>query len=231
MTPLQESTTVLSGSLQLESLYDYVIAGGPVMIPIGICSVVALAYVVERAMRLRTGELGSARLGQEIVARLESGGPEQALELCDSRREALPRVLGVALRRWSSPLLEREKAAEDAGFREIKRLSHNLRPLVVVAMIAPLLGLLGTVFGMIEAFANIALKQGIGRPELLAGGIAEALITTAAGLTVAIPTQAAYYWFKGRIDRFAANVEDCYLAIERKLEATGRPAQPAAGAA
>ncbi|MFT5057317.1 MAG: biopolymer transport protein ExbB, partial [Planctomycetota bacterium] len=80
----------------------------------------------------------------------------------------------------------------------------------VVAMIAPLLGLLGTVWGMIGAFTNIALQDGLGNPEMLAGGISQALITTAAGLAVAIPTQAAYYYFRSRVDRFARLAEDTH---------------------
>ena len=120
-------------------------------------------------------------------------------------------------------MLEREKAVEDAGAREVKRLHANLRPLVLVGLIAPLLGLLGTVWGMIEAFSNIALQDGLGKPELLASGISQALITTAAGLTVAIPTQAAYFWLKGRIDRFVRRTEDLYLDIVPDLDRLRAP--------
>lgn len=218
MTLLQDATAPPAGAVQLDSVLDMILAGGPLMVPIALCSVVSLAFVVERSVRLRAGELGTARLGREVVERLASAGPEEALELCESREKPLTRILGAGLRRWSMPLLEMEKAVEDAGARELKRLSAPLRPLVVVGMIAPLLGLLGTVFGMIEAFRSIALEQGIGRPEVLASGIAQALITTAAGLSVAIPTQAAYYWLRARIERFANRVEDAYVDLERQRE-------------
>jgi biopolymer transport protein ExbB len=89
---------------------------------------------------------------------------------------------------------------------------------VVVAGIAPLLGLLGTVWGMILAFNVIATQQGLGRPELLANGIAQALVTTAAGLAVAIPTQAAYYYLKGRIDRFVSAAEDTWQQLVSRLQ-------------
>jgi biopolymer transport protein ExbB len=84
-------------------------------------------------------------------------------------------------------------------------------------MLAPLLGFLGTVFGMIQAFINIAMKDGLGRPELLAAGISQALVTTAAGLCVAIPAQAAWFWFRGRVDRFARRSEDLYLELDEAL--------------
>ena len=106
---------------------------------------------------------------------------------------------------------------EDAGAREVRRLSSPLRPLVVVGMLAPLLGLLGTVWGMIEAFSSIALDGGLGKPELLASGISQALVTTAAGLAVAIPTQAAAFWFKSRIDRFVQRTEDLYGEMNEAL--------------
>jgi biopolymer transport protein ExbB len=194
----------------LESLTEMLLAGGPLMVPIALCSIVALAYTVERALRLRPRPLGLAGIGGEIVEVVRAGGRERGLELCAARPSPLARVLGTALARWGQPALEREKAVEDAGLREVRRLAAGLRPLVVVAAIAPLLGLLGTVWGMILAFSTIAQQDGLGRPELLAGGISQALITTAAGLAIAIPTHAAYFWLKGRIERFARVAEDLY---------------------
>ncbi len=206
-----------TSAVELDSVLDMVLNGGPLMVPIGLCSVIALAYVVERSIRLREGELGSRSLGRRILDALGADGPGQALHVCEERPRPLARILGAGLRRSAAPVAEMEKAVEDAGSREVKRLSANLRPLIVIGVIAPLLGLLGTVWGMIEAFSSIALKDGLGKPELLASGISQALITTAAGLCVAIPTQAAYYWFKGRIDRFARRTEDFYLEIEQQL--------------
>lgn len=202
----------------LSSLLDMVVDGGPLMVPIGLCSVVALAYMVERSVRLRRGRLGTARFGERLAASVRAGGAQRGLEECLKERTPLARILAAGLQRAERPYVEREKAAEDAGLREVRRLSIGMRPLVVVAMIAPLLGLLGTVWGMIQAFSNIALKDGLGKPELLATGISQALITTAAGLAVAIPTQAAYYYFRSRIDRFARTAEDAHLELERALD-------------
>lgn len=201
----------------LGSVFDMVLAGGPLMIPIGLCSVIAMAYIVERWIRLSRRSLGVARFPRELLAELSHGGAEKGLALCQSASSPMARALEPAFKRNGSPRLEVEKAVEDAGSREVRRLSGNLRPLVVVAVIAPLLGLLGTVWGMIQAFQNIALRDAIGKPELLAEGISQALITTAAGLAVAIPTQAAYYWFRAKIDKFAHSAEHLYLDVEDTL--------------
>lgn len=201
----------------LDSLTDLLIAGGPVMVPIGICSVLALAYAVERSLRLRRSALGLSGLGGELVPVVRAGGLERGLDLCRARPSPLARIMQIALGRWSLPPLEREKAVEDAGLREVRRLSANLRPLAVIAVIAPLLGLLGTVWGIILAFYAIAEHSAQGRPELLAGGISQALITTAAGLVVAIPSQAAFFWLKGRVERFTGSVEDLYDELSQAL--------------
>jgi len=204
-------------SASLQSLTEMLLAGGPLMLPIALCSVVALAYTVERALRLRRGPLGLSELGGELVEVVRAGGAERGLELCAAKPSPLARVMHTALASWNAPVLEREKAVEDAGSREVRRLSAGLRPLVVVAALAPLLGLLGTVWGMILAFSTIAQQSGLGRPELLADGIRQALVTTAAGLAIAIPTHAAYFWLKGRIERFTRAAEDLYLQLGETL--------------
>jgi len=206
-----------SPTTELKSVLGMILNGGPLMVPIGLCSIVSLAYVVERSLRLREDRLGTRGFGRTLVEAYDAKGPEEAFSLCKRAESSLARVLGAGLRRWRDSTVEIEKAVEDAGMREVKRLSANLKPLVVVGMIAPLLGLLGTVWGMIEAFSNIAMQSGLGKPELLASGISQALITTAAGLTVAIPTQAAYYWYKSRIDRFVRRAESVFEELEDRL--------------
>jgi biopolymer transport protein ExbB len=215
------ATPVTPGPAQasLDSVFDMVLGGGPLMIPIALCSVIALAYTVERWLRLRSNALGTSGFGGELLMAVKEGGTERGVALCDERDLPLGRIVGTALTAWDQPFLEREKAVEDAGAREVRRLSANLKPLVVVGMIAPLLGLLGTVWGMILAFSTIALQDGLGKPEMLAAGIGQALITTAAGLTIAIPTQAAYYYLKGRIERFSRAAEDLYGKLTESLQA------------
>lgn len=217
----------LDPGVDLDSLYEMIVSGGPVMIPIGLCSVIALAYAVERWIRLRPGRLGTGGFGERLVSAVKEDGPVRGLDLCDESPTPLGRVLGAGLRRWHTPHHEMEKAVEDAGSREARALVAKLRPLVVVAAIAPLLGLLGTVWGMIEAFANIALQDGLGKPELLAGGIAQALITTATGLAIAIPTHAAYHYLRSRVDGFVQRAEDLYERLAEVHELAAVPALPA----
>ena len=202
----------------LDSLFDMIVGGGPVMIPIALCSVIALAYSVERWVRLAPFKLGGKGFARELIAGLRDGGRERGLALCRAKHTPLARIMGTALARWDRPFLEVEKAVEDAGARELRHLSVNLRPLIVVAAIAPLLGLLGTVWGMIQAFSTIAMRDGLGKPEMLASGISQALITTAAGLAIAIPTQAAYFYLKARIERFSRQTEDLYLRVGEALQ-------------
>jgi biopolymer transport protein ExbB len=200
----------------LRSLFEMVVGGGPLMVPLALCSVVALAFAVERWVRLRSSLLGSPRHVDEVVRVLREDGAAKASEVCGDGTP-LARILRAALSYADAPLLEREKVVEDVGGREVKNLTANLLPLMAVAMIAPLLGLLGTVWGMIEAFSSIALDQGLGNPEILASGISQALITTAAGLAIAIPTQALYYFYKSRIERFARRAEDAYSHVSSAL--------------
>ncbi|MFT7465487.1 MAG: biopolymer transport protein ExbB [Pseudohongiellaceae bacterium] len=202
---------------QLESLFEILISGGPLMIPIGFCSVIALTYMVERSVRLRKGRLYQRQFGDALLAAVRDDGIDKAVELCSKAGTPQARVLAAGLRRADATWMEREKAVEDAGAREVDRLSANLRPLVVIGMISPLLGLLGTVWGMIESFSTISSGEGLGSPEALAGGISQALVTTAAGLSVAIPVNAAYYWFRSRIDHFVRKTEDLYVAVSEHL--------------
>jgi biopolymer transport protein ExbB len=97
-------------------------------------------------------------------------------------------------------------------------------------MIAPLLGLLGTVYGIIQAFSEVAFRQGQGKPEQLAAGLSQALVTTAAGLTIAVPAQAAYFWLKSKVDRFVRRAEDSYDELDAALERLPREALESGGA-
>lgn len=211
-------------SLGHETLYEYIVAGGPFMWPLGFCSVLALGFMVERTIRLRRGRLGTRRFGEELVAAVKGGGAESALQLCEQNRSSMARVIAAGLKRVNVSPAEVEKAVEDAGHREVKNLAANLKPLEVLAVLSPLLGLLGTVVGMILAFSSLALKQGRGNPELLAAGISHALITTASGLLIAVASQAVYYVFRSKIERFVRATEDVYARVsDSLLERAGAP--------
>lgn len=203
----------------MPSLWELVKSGGPLMWPIGATSVVAVAYAFERWLGLSRAKLGPERFGRDVVEAAKSSGPTNALEVCKRESTPLARILSVALTYASAAPNEREKRVEDVASDEVRKLGANLRPLLVVYVVAPLLGLLGTVWGLIEAFATIAMKQGLGKPELLASGVYQALVTTAAGLTVAIPTVIVYYYLKGRIEGFARRTESLYIELDTSLSA------------
>lgn len=207
----------------LESLWNMLQNGGPVIYPLGLLSVISVAFMVERSMRLRSTYVGGVRHGNKVLDALEAEGAEGAIAACEARENSMSRVLLAGLRRLSNPYAEREKAVEDAALREVRSLSSNLRPLMVVSVLSPLLGLLGTVWGMILAFSQIATADGIGKPEVLAQGISQALITTAVGLAVAIPSQAAYYWFRSRVDKFVRTTELVYADISDFIATGQRP--------
>lgn len=217
---------------QLDSVFDMVLAGGPVMVPLALCSVVALAYAIERMLKLRASALGTTALERELLPALAGGGVTRGLDVLERHATPAARVLRAGLSRWSAPYVEREKEVEEAGLREVRSLSANLKPLVYIAMLAPLLGFLGTVYGMIVAFSTVAQSEGLGRPELLAAGISQALVTTAAGLTIAVPAQVLYYWLRSRVERFSRAVEQLYaLAGETLRRGVVPPPVPAPSAA
>ena len=178
------------------------------MIPLAACSVIALGWMLERWMRLRSGVVGGRAQADLIVSAARDHGAARALDLARAHPTVLAKVLQPVLERWSESRPALEKAVEDAGSRELRGLISSLRPLTVITVTAPLLGLLGTVIGIIIAFRDIAASDAMGKPEALATGIAQALITTASGLAIAIPVQASYYWFRARIDRLWKLVEE-----------------------
>jgi biopolymer transport protein ExbB len=199
------------------SALDMLTNGGPVIWPLGLFSIIAVAFAVERTISLRSSNIGGVKFGRQVIDAMNSGGTARAMEVCETKSHSMARVLIAGLRRSKFDLVERDKAVEDAGMREVRRLSANLRPLLVVAVLSPLLGLLGTVWGMILAFGELASASGKADPEQLADGISQALTTTAVGLAVAIPAQAAYYWFRARVDKFVRHVESAYHEISEIL--------------
>ncbi len=187
--------------------------GGVVMYPILLCSVIALAIFLERLYSLRRSRVIPQGFVQELETFKERGGEREALVgLCERYDSALARVIKAGVERVSYGLAEVAHAVEGVGQHEAALLSTNLRMMGVISNLAPMLGLLGTVLGMIHAFSVIA-RAGTGRPELIASGISEALLTTAAGLIVAIPTLAGYHYLKGKIDRYVVEMEEVALSF------------------
>lgn len=190
------------------SVWDFVIKGGIMMAPIGACSLVVLAIVVERLLTLRRAKVNPPGFLAGVRAALTSGGAEEAMRYCRASATSIGAILCAGLRRAGGAEQVIEKQIADAGEREIAVLRKRLRALSLIAGVAPLLGLLGTIFGMIKAFQTVAVSgEALGRTELLAGGIYEAMVTTAAGLVVAIPALVAYHWLSARVDSMVADMD------------------------
>jgi len=200
----------------LPSLWELTTSGGPLMIPIAICSVAALALSIERAIALRRAKLGSPALEDGVLRALRAGDRTGALRACEAEPTPLARILRSGI---DSPPDVRDARVEDLATSEVKGLQARLRPLLLVYLVAPLLGLLGTVWGMIGAFATVAHQQALGRPEALAAGVYQALVTTAAGLAVAIPVLLVHQGLRARVDRFARRVESIWREAEMALPA------------
>lgn len=197
----------------LPFLWDLAVQGGLFMIPIGLCSIVVVAYAIERRIGLRRSLIIPPGLLVELQKlNQQSSGidPRLAYDVCLKYRSPVARVLQAAILKVGRPQAELEKAVEDALSREADQMSQNIRPINVVVSISPMLGLLGTVQGMIMAFMVISTSTSTGaaKGQELAQGIYTALITTFAGLSVAIPAIVIANMFEGRIERLLRGMED-----------------------
>nr|WP_315853688.1 MotA/TolQ/ExbB proton channel family protein [Rubripirellula tenax] len=198
-----------------------VMQGGWLMVPLGVCSLIVFALTIERMIALRRGRVIPRPFVRRFTECVEDGqlSYEEATEICDEFDCPVAEVFQAAVRRWGRPMFEVEQAVMDAGDRVSDSLKRFLRVFHAISNVAPLLGLLGTVLGMIEAFDMMSSQESIGRPEMLASGISVALITTAGGLSVAIPAYLAYMYFSSKsdsylneIDKLCQRVVDCISA-------------------
>jgi len=190
-------------------MLQLLIKGGPLMVPLVFCSVLALAIIIEKFITLRLIENRSDRFirkTKSIINGSEGNKIEKVLALCEMTSSPLSRILKAGIDRKDRSREELKEAIGDAGSSEIPYLEKHLKILGTIVTVAPLIGLLGTVMGMIKAFNVIAL-QGTGEPGALAGGISEALITTAVGLSIAIPSLIFYNYFMHRTDKIVRQFE------------------------
>ena len=199
------SSPSLKGARGL-SMLEIVQAGGWLMAPIIACSVIAVAIVLERLWTLQRRRVLPPNVARQVWDLVSNNQLDaQQLQLVH-QSSPLGQVLATGLTYQHAPREVLKEAIEDAGRHVVHELERYLNPLGTIAAISPLLGLLGTVSGMIRAFTAIT-AQGVGNPTVLAGGIAEALITTAAGLTVAIPSLIAYRYLRGHVDGLVVMIE------------------------
>ena len=185
---------------------DLLRSGGPVLIAILLISLYALYLFLERLFKLSRERMDVDKLMIRVNAAVRERNLEMALVACKNHGGPIARVLKAALTRLPYGRAAVEAAFQEATLGEEQRLTKGLRPLGTIAQIAPLLGLLGTVTGMIIAFSEIS-QQGTGNPAALADGIGQALVTTAAGLIVAIPALIGYNYLSGRVDNILLEIE------------------------
>ena len=190
--------------------------GGVLMYPIIFCSILMLGIAIERSYNLRRKNIINKEFLNNVRAHWNWRDSQKGLQLCNAYDNSLARILKVGLLRFGGTVDEIERAIEGAGQHEASLLNSNLRVLGAVANITPMLGLLGTVFGMIKAF-NVISQSGTGNPGLVASGISEALVTTAAGMLVGIPALALYHYFRGKIDRYVFEMEEISFQLVEEL--------------
>ncbi len=188
-------------------LVNIIFQGGILMWPIMMCSVVGLAITVERFFALRRADIDTREFMDIMRQVLRQNRIREAIEICDETEAPVARIMKSGILKHDRSKDDIREAIEDAGRFEIPRLERYLSALATCANIAPLLGLLGTVSGMIKAFAQIQNLRGQVNPSDLAEGISNALVTTAAGLTVAIPMLVVYNYFVTRVDNMVIEME------------------------
>ena len=191
-------------------MWDFMVKGGPIMWPILVCSVLAFGILIERLISLRKEQVDTQSFMEQISKSLKRNKVMEALDLCDKTEGPIANILKAGILKHDRPRSEVREAIEDVALHEVPRLEKNLPVLATLAHIAPLLGLLGTVTGMVNAFQvieNKATALNTVNPGDLAGGIWEALLTTVFGLCVAIPAYVAYNYLVSRVDGFVLDME------------------------
>ncbi|UCD70732.1 MAG: MotA/TolQ/ExbB proton channel family protein [Syntrophobacterales bacterium] len=188
-------------------MYDLVVKGGVLMIPIALCSIIALAIFLERLWSLRRSRVIPRDFLIEIEDLIRREKIPEAITRCRKDNSSMANIILAGIRNFGKRREIVKESIEEIGRREAATLERYINVVGTIAAIAPLLGLLGTVFGMIKAF-NVISIQGVGNPSSLAGGISEALITTAAGLVVAIPTFVLYRYLANKADALIVEMEE-----------------------
>jgi biopolymer transport protein ExbB len=219
-------------------LFDVLRSGGLLMIPIAVCSFILVVFIFERLISLRKARIIPGPFSTRFLDQLENGDLDRtaALSLCEKNNSPIAHVFAAGVQKWGRPSVEVEQAVLDEGERTSTRLRSYLRLINGVATVCPLLGMLGTVLGMIHAFDAIAtVNESVGDPKaMIATGISQALLTTAAGMTVAIPALIAYLFFSSRVDKHVMEIDRLgmkvvnlisveALTLKRNTKTTAKP--------
>lgn len=202
-----------SAQSQLQSLFA---TGGPVLLVLGLLSIVAFAIVLMKVWQFHRMQLGRLGPVQESLRRWQQSDAQAAIALVAGRDQPVAHLVHLALVGLHRPRVEmatlREELVRVASL-QLERLRSHLRALEIIGTLSPLLGLLGTVLGMIEAFRQLELAGSQVDPAILSGGIWQALLTTAVGLTVAIPVVMAHTWLERRVERCGHQMEDAVTQV------------------
>ncbi len=187
-------------------MYEFISQGGLVMYLLLATSLLALTIICERMWSLRTSIVIPAQEVQAVEEAVRDGRVDEALAMCKDNNTAMSRILWVALKNRGVKRSIMKEILEEVGRQEVAHLERYVGILGLIAAIAPLMGLLGTVIGMIEVFQVISV-EGVGKADVLAGGISKALNTTAVGMSIAIPALVAYRFFEAKVNRFVVDIE------------------------
>jgi biopolymer transport protein ExbB len=222
-----EASDVNAGEIAEQNLFIIIQQGGLLLYPILFASFILVLFVFERLISLRRRRVIPKPFVRQFLHQLRerSIDQEEALAMCRKNASPVAEVFAGAVQKWGRPAVEVEQGIIDSGERVTAGLRRYLRLINGIATVTPLLGLLGTVVGMIQAFNDIATADAMGKPELLAAGIGQALITTAGGLTVAIPALISYMFFLSRVDRLVMDIDAVSqdVVAEISAEAGNRP--------
>ena len=218
-----DAAAVDDPKIPMTSLFGAIREGGFMMFPIIACSFGLTVFVFERLLFLRRNRVIPRSFVRGVIEQLEQQqlDRDEAIALCEENGSPIAQLFQAALKRYGRQSVEIEQAVLDAGERVTTSLRSYLRLFSTISNVTPLLGLLGTVLGMIEAFNAIAASGAMGRPELLAGGIGQALLTTAAGLFVAIPAYTAYAYFVARADKLTIEMDTHVQRVIELVSAEG----------
>ncbi|MBI5149601.1 MAG: MotA/TolQ/ExbB proton channel family protein [Candidatus Omnitrophica bacterium] len=192
------------------SAWEFIKLGGPVMIPILLCSLFALGIIIEKLVYFSMIKIDVPQFKTKIFALIKANKIREAVQLCDASPSPVAKIFKAGILKFGAAHDEIKESMDDASSFEIPKMESRLGAVATIAHIAPLLGLLGTVTGMTSSFHTIQVRAASLNPVTpgdLAGGISEALLTTVAGLMVAIPTYVVYNYCVSRINRFVLEME------------------------
>ncbi|MCX5687269.1 MAG: MotA/TolQ/ExbB proton channel family protein [Candidatus Omnitrophica bacterium] len=191
-------------------MFEIMQKGGPIIYPIILCSIIAFGIILERSYYFRKIRIDAVFFMNNIEGVLKRNKIAESVKICEDTKGPIATIVKAGLLKHDRPRQEIREAIEDAGHQEVSKLEGHIKVLATIAHISPLLGLLGTVVGMVKAFQVIQIKTVAFNPVSagdLAGGIWQALLTTALGLIVAIPAIVAYHYLTAKVQDFVLDME------------------------